>query len=139
MFDFGFEVAKFYQKSGYRGFFDIDFVYGINGRLAPLESNLRRTGGTHVYELGKRLLGESFEKKYYLVANNICDSPKLKGKSFSEIKRIFSKLLYPIKEQKEGVILTIYSYLKMGKLGYVVIGKNKKKANKMELDFLKLL
>jgi hypothetical protein len=131
--------AKFLQKVGYRGFFDIDWVYDKKGKVYPIESNIRRTGGTHVYELAKRLLGKDYQKNYYIVANNIMNTARFAKKSYSFIKKELSSLLYPKNDKKEGVILTDITYLVKGNLGYVVIGKNKKRVAEIEESFLKLL
>jgi hypothetical protein len=131
--------AKFLQKVGYRGFFDIDWVYDKKGKTYPIESNIRRTGGTHVYELAKKLLGKNYQKNYYIVANNIMSTPRFTGKDYQFIKKSLAHLLYPINGKKEGVVLTDITYLIKGNLGYVVIGKDKKRVAEIEENFLKLL
>jgi len=131
--------ARFLQKIGYRGFFDIDYVYDKKGKIYPIESNIRRTGGTHVYEMTKRLLGKGYLDKYYVVANNIISAPRFAQKDYLSVKKALAHLFYPLKGQKEGVILTDMTLLAKGSLGYVIIGKDKKRVAKIEEDFLKLL
>lgn len=131
--------AKFLQKIGYRGFLDIDYVYDKKGKIYPIESNIRRTGGTHVYEAAKRLLGKNFLEKYYVIANNIVNAPKFVQKDYLFVKKTLAHLLYPINGQKEGVILTNASYLSKGKSGYIIIGKNKQRVSEIEESLLKLL
>ena len=48
-------IASFLQKEGYRGHFDMDCVIREDGRFIPIEINIRRTGGTHVYSTMKSL------------------------------------------------------------------------------------
>ena len=101
------------------------------------EGQKRETGDpyfTHVYETAKMLLGDDFQKKYYVTSINIQMTNKLKNKVFIEAKNVFNDILYPIKGKKKGVIITIYSN---DKLGYMVIGKDKKETLKIEKDFLK--
>ena len=130
------KFGQFLKSAGYKGFFELDWVYGLDGKLYSIEANLRRTGGTHVYEIAKVLLGDDFQNKYYVTATNIQVAPKLKNKSFNEVKNILNDILYPIQGKKKGVIITIFSYLKFGKLGYIVIGKNKKETLEIEKIFL---
>lgn len=129
--------GQFLKSAGYKGFYEIDWVYGLDGKLYPIEANLRRTGGTHVYEIAKVLLGDDFQKRYYVTATNIQAAPQLKNRSFIEIKNKLSDILYPIQGKKKGIIITIYSYLKFAKLGYMVIGKDKKEALEIEEIFLR--
>lgn len=138
--------GQYLGRFGYRGYFEIDFVYGhvipLGGkrdRLYALEANLRRTGGTHVFELGQRLLGRNFVKNYYLTANNMNPAKKFKGQGYSQVKAVVRDLFYPINGQKEGVIITITSLLKRADLGYVVIGPDRQRAYRIEQNFLKLL
>jgi hypothetical protein len=138
-FKLGASWAKFLQKRGYRGFFDVDCIYAKKDKIIPLESNIRRTGGTHVYELAKRLLGINFLTRYYVASNNLMRTPCFAGKSYKDVKRTVNPLLYPIKNKKEGVIITVYHVLKQGNLGYAVIGPNRSRVLEIEKDFLKRL
>lgn len=131
------KFGHFLKTAGYKGFFEIDWVYGLDHKIYAIEANLRRTGGTHVYEIAKTLLGNDFQKKYYLTATNIQIAHKLKNKSFMEVKNKLSDILYPIQGKKKGVLITIYSQLELGKLGYIVIGKDKKETIEIEKNFLK--
>ena len=131
--------GNYLKQKGYRGYFEIDFVFGKNGKLYPIEANLRRTGGTHVFELGRRLLGKNFLKHYYIVANNIAHAPRLKNKSYDSVKKILKDYLYPIKGKKEGIIITIINYLNKGNIGYVVVGNNSRRVKQIERDFLRLV
>lgn len=130
------KFGQFLKLAGYKGFFELDWVYGLDGKLYPIEANLRRTGGTHIYEIAKVLLGDDFQKKYYVTATNIQIAPKLKNKSFGEVKNLLNDILYPINSKQKGVIITIFSYLKFGRIGYLVIGKNKKETSEIEKIFL---
>ena len=132
-------LGNYLKNKGYRGFFEIDFVFGKNGRLYPIEANLRRTGGTHVFELCKKLLGNNFQKNYYIVANSITPALKLKNKSYSYVMNKLKNYLYPINGKKEGIIISVYSYLEKGNLGYVVVGNSRMRVIEIETSFLKLI
>ena len=132
LFRSGLVYAKLLYKMGYRGYFDIDWVNDKKGKLYPLESNIRRTGGTHVYDLSNRLFGRQWAKNHYIVANNLAGAPNLKGMTYSECKNVLESLLYPIKGKKEGVILTVTKLLNRGNIGYVVVGPDKKTVSEIE-------
>lgn len=129
--------GNFLLKMNYKGFFDIDFVYGKDNRNYALEANLRRTGGTHIYEAGKRLLGNDFLKNYYLISTSKKNANKVKGYSYKQLKEKIKDLIYPINKKKEGVIITTYNYLVKGFLGYMIIAKNQNRAYQIEKQLLK--
>lgn len=136
LYTYGKTYAEFLKNVGYMGFFDVDFVFGKNKALYPVESNIRRTGGTHVYEIGKRVLGDDFVNKYYIVAINEYPASKMEGKKYKEVRNLLNELLFPMNGKKEGVIITVCSELEKGKIGYVVIGENKERVNQIEEKFL---
>jgi hypothetical protein len=118
---------------GYNGHFEIDFVYGgSDNRLYPIEANLRRTGGTHAFEFIKRLLGARFSECYYIVSVNKVTAPKLTNKDYLQSKKLISDIYYPIEGKNEGVILSTVNYLKKGKIGYIVVGTDKKRVYQIE-------
>ncbi len=127
------------HEFGYRGFFDIDFVSSLSGEVHPIEANLRRTGGTHAFELAKRLFGPDFSHKHYLISLLKAETPRFTDQNYLSVKNAIADLLYPMKGKKEGVILTVVNYLSKGKLGYAVVGKDKKRVYEIESTFLKRL
>ncbi len=70
-----------------------------------------------------------------MVANNLYNAPKFKGKSYVELKMAVEELLFPIKGKKEGLILTIVNLLRRGQLGYAAIGENRERASQIEAEF----
>ncbi|MFF3402722.1 GNAT family N-acetyltransferase [Streptomyces sp. NPDC002659] len=52
---FGHAVGQELAATGYRGWFDVDFVTGPDGRLAPTEINLRLTGPSAAFIVKLRL------------------------------------------------------------------------------------
>ncbi|MEV7440610.1 GNAT family N-acetyltransferase [Streptomyces sp. NPDC091204] len=52
---FGAAVGRELAESGYRGWFDVDFVADGAGRLAPTETNLRLTGPSVAFMVAARL------------------------------------------------------------------------------------
>jgi hypothetical protein len=99
-------IGKEYWKLGYRGFFDIDFVVSSQGKPYVIETNMRRTGGTHVFDIAKTIFGQKWEEKAYFISQ---DSFKYGNKILSDniLLDKISHVLYPIKSEKKGVIVTI--------------------------------
>ncbi|MFI6289846.1 GNAT family N-acetyltransferase [Streptomyces sp. NPDC051018] len=52
---FGHAVGRELAAAGYRGWYDVDFVTGPGGRLAPTETNLRLTGPSAAFMVKLRL------------------------------------------------------------------------------------
>lgn len=52
---FGHAVGRALAADGYRGWFDVDFVTGDDGLLAPVETNLRLTGPSVAFMIKLRL------------------------------------------------------------------------------------
>lgn len=120
--------GEYLAKRGYNGYFEIDFVAGIDKKIYPIEANLRRTGGTHVYETALRLLGKQWSDNY-IVARNIFAT---KFRNYGELKQATKNLFY---KNGEGLIITVANYLVKNKLGYIVIGKTQKRALEIEKKF----
>ncbi len=139
LFSWGDEWARLLKDMGYRGYFDVDCLYNSPGNIYLLESNARRTGGTHVYETAERLLGRGFLKNYYIIGNNLMPTSRFNKKDYRQLKSVVKSLLYPIEGKREGVILTIINILKQGRLGYMIIGPNKSRALEIENSFLNYL
>ncbi len=132
------QFGKLLHKFNYRGYYEIDFVAAKKG-IFPIEANIRRTGGTHVYELGRKIFRPDFLKHHYLISNNIKPAPRFKGVPYQKVKEALKEFLYPINGKKEGVIITIISLLKRGDIGYAVVGDNKKRVLEIEEKFTEKL
>lgn len=115
-------IGKRFWEMGYRGFFDIDFILSENGTPYVIETNMRRTGGTHVYDAVKTLLGSSFEKKAFIMSQ---DNFRYGDKNISEKVIIdkMEKVMYPINGDKHGLVISIINKWQPT-LGFIIIGKN---------------
>ncbi len=97
-------IANHYFKLGYRGFFDIDFIVSKDEIPYPIETNVRRTGGTHVFDVTRKLFGKDWvDKTVVLSADSFCYGKKVL--SAQEILNRVSEISFPIKGQKKGVII----------------------------------
>ena len=131
-------VGEQYAKAGYRGYYDVDFVAGRGGELFVTESNVRRTGGTHVYAVANRIFGKEFMYETYTLSCNTYPLPE--GKSLL-LRRSwkYSSRFCLIKKTREGVILVSENMLERGQMQYIIFGQNKKRALELEAEMERLL
>lgn len=138
MIDTGFYIGEQYRSAGYRGYFDVDFIAAKNGQLYVTESNVRRTGGTHVYVTAKKIFGEDFLYKTYILFNNLFDVSNKRVSTFEQLTGILSPVLFN-EQTKEGLILTCVRALVNHKFGYIIFGANRKRAFELEAQMEALL
>ena len=136
--DIGYLIGEQYAKDGYVGYFDVDFIAQKAGEIFVSESNVRVTGGTHVYEAGKELVGRGFTKKYFVLSNNMWKMPTKKRFEFLEMKRKLKPVLFE-RAKKEGVVICSSNLLQDGYLSYIIFGRNKKRAEKIEAKMKELI
>ncbi len=136
MISTGHQVAALYSSMGYRGFFDIDFAIDSQKRIFITESNVRKTGGTHVYVLAKKLFGSNFLSKTYILSNNLC--PIKKGWHLKPLLHTLSPLLFN-PSTKTGMIVISQNSLAYDRLGYIVFAPDKTSALRIETKAIKLL
>lgn len=120
------QIGKRFFEMGYRGFFDIDFIISESGDPFILETNMRRTGGTHVYDTVKKLIGDDWETTVFALSqdNFVYGNERL---SSEEVLGKTKNILYPINSQKRGIIISIISG-KRPSIGFIVIGSSKEDA-----------
>jgi len=106
---------------GYRGNFDIDFVAGADGDLYILECNARMTGGTHVHGVISHLKINTVKESYIFSNDSYRYGEKVQPSK--EILHSLSTLLYPMHEEKRGVLISFMS-LYRPVIGIIVIGKD---------------
>ena len=135
--DIGYLIGEQFSKDGYRGYFDVDFIAAKGGEIFVSESNVRVTGGTHVYEAGKELVGRNFTKKSVVVSNNMYSITPKKF-TFKKLHNLMESLLFS-RKTKEGMVICSSNLLMDGYLSYIVFGKNKKRAEVIEGKMKELL
>jgi hypothetical protein len=135
--DIGYLIGEQYAEDGYRGYFDIDFIAGKGGELYVNESNVRVTGGTHVYQAAVELVGREFMKKVFVLSDNMFSIPGGKKYHFEKLLKMMTPLMFD-RKKKEGLVIASSNLLAVGKLAYIIFGKNKKRAEKVELEMKKL-
>lgn len=136
--DTGFYLGEQLAKEGYRGHFDVDFIAAKNGDLFVTESNVRRTGGTHVYYASLALFGKDFLYETYSLHNNFYQIPGTPQLTFEQLHARLSQILFD-KQHQEGLVFTTANFLRQGVFGYIIFGKNKKRALEIEQRMANLL
>ncbi|MBN1311301.1 MAG: hypothetical protein JXB30_07765, partial [Anaerolineae bacterium] len=115
----GLTIARNLHKMGYVGHFDLDAVVDDADRLYLLELNPRRTGGTHVHEFALFAFGENYLNDVALQSQDAMPSGQVRN-----LDALFSRiddLLYPMKGEPRGVVLTISSALPEGRFGCILV------------------
>jgi hypothetical protein len=136
--DTGFFIAERYVAAGYRGYFDVDYVAGKNGKLYVTESNVRRTGGTHVYQVAEELFGKDFMYTTYVLSNNLYPYTAAGIKTFADALDVLKPVLFD-KKTREGVVLVSENVISSRHLAYIIFGRTEKRALEIELEMEKLL
>lgn len=109
-------IGRHFHGLGVRGHFDIDFVISTEGRVVAVETNVRRTGGTHVFDLKSRL-GSAFAGHFFLAEDNYWYGTI--RRSPAEIFQRLSSILFS-HERREGVIITLLPH-RSCRLGYIIV------------------
>lgn len=113
-------IGKTYAHAGYRGRFDVDYLY--DGKiLYANESNTRTNGGTDTYFTTRKLIGTSFFTSRYVLSNYL---ELNKVSSIRSILQLLAPLLYD-KKRKIGFILGSENALHHKGLSFILIGKDK--------------
>lgn len=129
------EFGDALQELGYRGIFDIDLVVDKKHNVFAVEANLRRTGGTHIFEIAKYLFGKNFEQKTVVASrDNLPVGNKIK--TYKDFRKVASHLYFS-NQKREGIIPTITSFLAIGKLGFIVFAKTIERIKEIEEELIK--
>lgn len=73
--EFGRRLARYLQQRGFRGHFDVDGLVTAAGDLYVVEANLRRTGGTHVHDFARTVLGSDYRSCVEILSRSIAIPP----------------------------------------------------------------
>lgn len=130
-------IGKRFWEMGYRGYFDIDFILSENNVPYVIETNMRRTGGTHVFDVVKNIFGKKWEKESFAISR---DNFKYGNNGLSEkhIMDKIDKVLYPIEGDKKGVIVSIINKWNPS-FGFIVLGKSKMEALQIHNEMLDMI
>ncbi len=138
LLDIGYFIGERLSDFDYRGYYDVDFIIDHHNHLFVTESNVRRTGGTHVYHATKALFGSDFMHATYALSNN---QYSLSGKTkhtFNTLHTLLQPILFK-HTTKEGLIITSVSPLAQNQFGYIIFGQTQKRALAIESQMETLL
>jgi len=136
--DVGYYVAEQYAAAGYRGHFDIDMMSSRGNVIYVCESNTRNTGGTDTYKIVKKLIGTEFMDDAYIISRSRHEWLKPKRYSFEKLLKLIEPLSYSAKK-KEGIIVCSENSIIDGKVIYIAIGKNKRRAYAINRELLDMI
>ncbi|MCX6732987.1 MAG: hypothetical protein NTV98_05605 [Candidatus Roizmanbacteria bacterium] len=123
------DIATTYAKKGFRGRFDIDFIYD-GKKVYANESNVRCNGGTDTYFIVKKIVGVDFFTKRYVLAKYI--DLTIKGrKTLKKVLSILKPLLFNTKQQL-GIVINSEAVIRHKGLSYIIIATSKKEAFKVD-------
>jgi len=123
---------------GYKGFFDIDFIVSKDQKVYAVETNLRRTGATHVHATASRLFGSNYESSTFLRSSDV-DPCIAKTMSCEDVFLALNEILYPHLGTDRGVIITVSAGISDGRLGYIVTGKSSQEISRLQDELHKRL
>jgi len=123
VFESGIKFGKKLAKFGYRGVFDIDLIRS-NDTMYAVEANLRRTGGTHLHEFSRALLGKRYGNSYHSLIEDIMLKKK-HNLTYEQCRELFKKNLFS-HATKTGIIFANPDMLKVNILVIVIVAKTKK-------------
>ncbi len=135
---YGNRLGKMYAEANYCGFFDVDCLASKDGTIFVSESNVRRTGGTHVYLAALDLFGKSFAKKTYALSNNLYPIADKLPRSYQQLESSLEPILFD-KKKKEGVLIVAANLLHRSVFGYIIFGNTKQRAYEIEETMEQLL
>ncbi len=135
---YGKRLGSMYTETGYIGYFDVDCLAAKDGTIFVSESNVRRTGGTHVYLCAVDLFGKKFASKTYALSNNLYVIQDKKPRTFLQLEKTLQPILFS-SSTNEGVLIVAANLLHRGVFGYIIFAQNKKKAYSIEEKMERLL
>jgi len=130
-------IAHRLQQMGYVGHFDLDSLVDDTQTPYFIEFNPRRTGGSHLHDLGTHLLGEAYLEQAAMLSHTGLTIP-----AFPSLEACLAQLqpwLYPIQGKPQGVVITHSTTLPQGKLGYVAIAPDLEAVMALNQNFIHAL
>ncbi|MEO1144961.1 MAG: ATP-grasp domain-containing protein [Cyanobacteria bacterium J06638_22] len=130
-------IAQHLQRIGYVGHFDLDSLIDDTGTPYFIEFNPRRTGGSHIHDLGVHLLGDTYLEQAALLSQTGLSIP-----AFPSIDACISHMqpwFYPIGGKPQGIVVTHSATIPQQKLGYVAIAPDLESVLALNQKFLQHL
>lgn len=110
------------QRMGYVGRFDLDGLVGQDGQLYWVETNLRRTGGSHLHDFACHLFGADYLNQISLLSRTQVTTRPIAPAQFEAWMQAIAPFLYSMHTASpQGIVLTHTGCLAQGQVGYVAI------------------
>jgi len=77
-------------------------------------------------------------KKSYVLCENMHTLPRKKGTTFKKLYKSMEPILFS-RKTREGLVICSSNLLRDGYLSYIIFGKNKKRAEAIEVEMKRLL
>ncbi len=122
----GLLIAAKLQAMGYAGHFDLDTIVDDDGRVFLLELNARRTAGTHLHEFARFFFGPDYLADVVLLGHGAMKSGTIAG--CDELLQVIGDLLYPIRGERKGVVVSVTSTLPLGDFGCIIVASSTNEA-----------
>jgi len=130
-------IGERYAALGYRGIFDVDFVASRHRQHYAVETNARRTGGTHVFDFATFVFGKRW---FGQVACLSSDWVRYRGSILTadELLRKVDRLRLRPPHLKEGIVITSVS---VGEsiFGVIIAAKTKARAARLYGQLLRIM
>ena len=136
-FQAGILYGKELARLGYCGYFDMDLVVGKNGKLYAVETNLRRTGGTHVHETAINFLGKNYLESFYVLSEDIRLKQSV-NTNYDSLFQHLSQILFNPKT-KTGLIFGNPDMIQIGILHAIFLAPSEKLINETRKQATQLL
>jgi hypothetical protein len=125
------------HRSGFRGIFDLDAGVTSEGQVFITESNLRRTGGTYLHTLLRRLVGHQYLETHTWLADS---RPGRTDRDFASAVAILDKENMAFtRSRREGILLTADTLAIDGRWRYLIISQSSQGVRELETRLESLL
>lgn len=132
----GHVFGNYVYNKGFRGVFDLDSCLDNNNQLYFTETNFRRTAGTFIDSLAKRLISPDYYQHHVWIQDAKL-SPVVS--SFAQAHSMLSDSgLNYSHDNKTGVILYADTFSADQKCRYIIFGKDILTAQTIENEFIKI-
>jgi hypothetical protein len=130
----GRQIAVTLQELGYVGHFDIDTVIDDRDRVYLVEINARRTAGTHIHECARFLFGPDYLNEVVLAGYGAMPAGQVTEPD--HLFELLDDLLYPIQQERRGIIITVTSSLPLGDFGCIIVADSSEEAAALQRELI---
>ena len=134
LINFGLEFGAELQRLGYAGYFDIDALATAAGEVYVLESNLRRTGGTHVFDFCQTVFGTEYSSIIYATSQTINIVPQSPGNVLAALDAILLR-----SNGQSGIVPVVIGQAPLGSVNIMAVGRHEQEAMMLMTEAVRCL